>query len=196
MKQGDIMGLQPNWPIIHRFIGIGGSPPHELTDVHTHTTRHNRACTKAKNWFVSGLRSDWLGLPAIGLPPWSKYPGYTGTHRCYGINDVAVIGSGIDCHTYMSEVNTLSLSIGGTLQLPILQEPPAHLACSLESPGKSGGCFRFGFSRALALGFCRCLGHCTFGHCRSSTFHILEILQQLHVLGDVRDVGPFLQKTH
>ena len=52
------------------------------------------------------------------------------------INDVAVIGSGIDCHTYMSEVNTLSLSIGGTLQLPILQEPPAHLACSLESPGK------------------------------------------------------------
>ena len=37
MKQGDIMGLQPNWPIIHRFIGIGGSPPHELyvcTDTH------------------------------------------------------------------------------------------------------------------------------------------------------------------
>ena len=44
MKQGDIMGLQPNWPIIHRFIGIGGSPPHELTDVCTHTHDEAQSC--------------------------------------------------------------------------------------------------------------------------------------------------------
>ena len=87
--------------------------------------------------------------------PRSKYPGIqdTGTHRCYGINDVAVIGSGIDCHTYKSEVNTLRYRSVEPFSSPLFKNhlPIWHVA--LKAQENQEAAFDLAFAELLFLAF-------------------------------------------